>query len=354
MSTATHVQTFATPDTQMQRREDGALILSSRHELPPYERSIPAVLRARARAHPERALAAQRDGDDRWGTLSYGEAREKADRLAQAFLDLGLGPERPIMILSGNSVEHLLVSLGAYTAGVPVMPISVAYSLMSADHERIRAIAELTEPGLVFADDAGAFGRALDALAPDRVLVARGEREGALALDELLQTEPTGAVEDALAHVGPDTTAKLLFTSGSTGVPKGVINTHRMLCSNQAMLQSAWPFLAEEAPVLVDWLPWSHTFGANHNLNLVLFNGGTLYIDDGKPAPPLFPRTLSALREVCPTLYFNVPAGFALLAPALESDHELARRFFSRLRFMFYAGAALPEALAVRLRRIAA
>ena len=264
------------------------------------------------------------------------------------------------MVLSGNSLEHLLVSLGAYAAQVPVMPISVAYSLMSADHARIRAIAELTQPGLVFADDAGPFGAALDALAPivSQVLVARGEREGALRLDDLLATapgdttEPTRAV--AAVDPAPDTVAKLLFTSGSTGVPKGVVNTHRMLCSNQAMLQAIWPFLADEPPLMVDWLPWSHTFGANHNLNLALFNGGTIYIDDGKPAPALFGRTIAALKDVPPTLYFNVPAGYALLAPALESDPQLAERFFSRLRFMFYAAAALPDALAARLRKLAA
>jgi feruloyl-CoA synthase len=173
-------------------------------------------------------------------------------------------------------------------------------------------------------------------------------------LTDLCERAPSDAVERAFQAVGPHTTAKLLFTSGSTGTPKGVINTHRMLCVNQTMLRQIWPFLADERPILVDWLPWSHTFGANHNLNLVLFNGGTLYIDDGKPAPPLFPRTLAALREISPTVYFNVPAGFALLAPALESDSQLARSFFSRLRFMFYAGAALPSALALRLRELAA
>ncbi|MGZ4293752.1 MAG: AMP-binding protein, partial [Solirubrobacteraceae bacterium] len=222
----------------------------------------------------------------------------------------------------------------------------------SAEHARTRAIAELTRPGLVFADDAGPFTAALDAVAPTvpRALVARGEREGALRLDDLMTArgEPTAA-----DGAGPDTIAKLLFTSGSTGAPKGVINTHRMLCSNQAMLQEIWPFLSDEPPVLVDWLPWSHTFGANHNLNLALFNGGTIYIDDGKPAPALFPRTIAALTDVPPTLYFNVPAGYALLAPALESDAQLAERFFSRLRFMFYAAAALPDALAARLRKLA-
>ncbi|MBV9533932.1 MAG: AMP-binding protein, partial [Solirubrobacterales bacterium] len=353
MSMVAERRTFAAPDTAVARRDDGTIIVSSRHTLEHWEPSLPAVLRAAAQAHPDRPLAAERDEHQHWVVLSYGEARRKADALAQAFLDLGLGPERPIMILSGNSVAHLLVSLAAYTAGVPVMPISVAYSLMSSDLVRIRAIAELTDPGLVFADDAAAFAQALDAVDAEHILVARGECANALRLDELAQTSPGNAVEDAFGAITPDTTAKLLFTSGSTGVPKGVINTHRMLCSNQAMLQLIWPFLVEEPPVLVDWLPWSHTFGANHNLNLVLFNGGTLHIDDGKPAPPLFPRTIAALKAISPTVYFNVPAGFALLAPALESDQELAQSFFSRLRFMFYAGAALPEALAARLTQIA-
>jgi feruloyl-CoA synthase len=353
MSTLVELETFERPDTAIERRADGTLVLTSRFPLAPSERSIPEVLRKRADAHPDRPLAAQRDEQDQWVTVSYAEARATADALAGAFLELGLGPERPLMILSGNSVEHLLVSLGAYTAGVPVMPISVAYSVMSADHQRIRSIAELTQPGLVFAEDASAFEGALDALQPPNVLIARGERDGALILGELTKRTPGDAVEEAYQSVVPDTIAKLLFTSGSTGTPKGVINTHQMLCSNQAMLRQIWPFLAEEPPVLVDWLPWSHTFGANHNLNLVIFNGGTLYIDDGKPAPPLFPRTLAALREISPTVYFNVPAGFALLAPALEQDQELARKFFERLRFMFYAGAALPEALALRLRQLA-
>jgi feruloyl-CoA synthase len=355
MSTLAELTTFAAPDTAIEHRADGSVLLTSRHSLGSYERSIAEVLRKRAAAHPDRPLAAQRDAEDRWVPVSYSDARAKADALADAFIELGLGPERPLMVLSGNSVEHLLMSLGAYTAGVPVMPISVAYSLMSSDHQRIRAIAELTRPGLVFADDAAAFERALDALAPHvpQSLIARGQRDGALVLSELTERTPGEGVERAYEAVGGDTIAKLLFTSGSTGIPKGVINTHQMLCANQAMLRQIWPFLAEEPPVLVDWLPWSHTFGANHNLNLVLFNGDTLYIDDGKPAPPLFPRTLAALHEISPTVYFNVPAGFALLAPALESDQELARRFFDRLRFMFYAGAALPEALALRLRELA-
>ncbi len=349
------VPTFAVPDIALERRADGTTLLTSRATLGRWERSIPAVLRARAQAHPDRPLAAERDRDDRWVTVSYGEARRQADALAQALLDRGLGPDRPLMILSGNSLAHLLVTLAAYTARVPVMPISVAYSLMSDNHERIRAIAELTKPGLVFAEDAPPFSDALDALdhGVDRVLIATGSRRGAERLGDLVQTVAASAVDAAVDAIGPDTVAKLLFTSGSTGVPKGVTNTQRMLCANQAMIRHSWPFLADEPPVVVDWLPWSHTFGGNHNLNLVLFNGGTLYIDEGRPAPPLFGRTLSALAQIPPTIYFNVPAGYGLLAPALEQDPDFARRFFSRLRFMFYAGAALPEGLAVRLRKLA-
>jgi len=339
------VRIFASPEIETERRDDGSIVLRSRQALTEWEPSITAVLRGRAAEHPDRPLAAHRGT-----TLTYGEAASQADSLAAAFLELGLGAEKPVMILSGNSLEHLVVSLAAYAAGAPAMPISVAYSLQSSDHARIKAIASLTDPGLVFADDAGAFGPALDALGLEDVLVARGDREGALRLDDLLTGDSPLAGDPGPAA---ETVAKLLFTSGSTGAPKGVINTHRMLCSNQAMLQAIWPFLADEPPVLVDWLPWSHTFGGNHNLNLALFNGGTIHIDDGRPAPPLFPRTLAAIDAVPPTLYFNVPTGYALLAPALENDAALAERFFTRLRFMFYAAAALPDALAERLRELA-
>ncbi|HTU87880.1 MAG TPA: AMP-binding protein [Solirubrobacteraceae bacterium] len=342
------MRTFATPATEVERRDDGSIVLRSGLPLPEPEPSISAVLRKRAAKHPDRLLAAHRGT-----TLSYGEAKQRSDALARAFRTVGLGPKRPVMILSANSLEHLVVSLAAYAVGAPAMPISVAYSLQSADHARIREIAELTEPGLVFADDAGPFAKALDALAHiPQTLLARGEREEALRLDDLVSSfaDDTSPLD---GDPGGEAVAKLLFTSGSTGVPKGVINTHRMLCSNQAMLQAIWPFLSDEPPVLVDWLPWSHTFGANHNLNLALFNGGSIHIDDGRPAPALFAHTLAALREVPPTLYFNVPAGYALLAPALEADADLAARFFSRLRFMFYAAAALPDALAERLRKLA-
>lgn len=354
MNATTFGPVFAEPRVVHEARPDGSALLRSERELGPYATSVGHVLREQAAAHPARVLAAERDGDG-WRRLTYGQARAEADALAQAFLDLGLGPDRPLMIVSGNSLEHLLVTLGAQTAGVTVMPISVAYSLLSTDHARIRAIAELTRPGLVFADDAGAFAGALEALAPlvPHALVARGDRAGALRFADLAATTPGPPVDAALGAVTGDSVAKLLFTSGSTGLPKGVITTHRMLCSNQAMLAATWPFLCDEPPVMVDWLPWSHTFGGSHNANLALFNGGTLHIDDGKPAPALFGRTLANLRDVAPTVYFNVPAAYAMLVGELEADRAFAEHFFSRLRFMLYAAAALPEALWNRLRAVA-
>jgi feruloyl-CoA synthase len=347
--------TFAQPDVAMERRADGTLLLRSTAPLPSHEATLGEAFMRSVSATPDAVLATQQRGTARAG-LTYAEASARARALAQTLLALGLGAERPVMVLSGNSLEHLVLALAGAVAGIPVLPVSVAYSLQTADHARIRAIAELTAPGLVFADDAERFGPALDALRRlvPTAMVARGARPDALAFEAACEAEPTAIVDTAFAAVSPDHVAKLLFTSGSTGDPKGVITTHRMLCSNQAMLRASWPFIEHEPPVLVDWLPWSHTFGGNHNLNLVLFNGGTLHIDEGRPAPGLIGETISALRENPPTVYFNVPAGYALLVPALEADPAFARTFFSRLRFMFYAAAALPDALASRLRAIAA
>jgi feruloyl-CoA synthase len=340
VTTPAQTQLFARPRITMERRPDGSVLLRSEEALGEHERSIAHVLRRRSDQHPDRALATEPGGR----SITFGEARAQADRVAQSLLDLGLSAERPLMVLSGNSIQHLVLTLGCYTAGVPVMPVSVAYSLMSKDHARIRELAERCTPGLVWAEDAEQFGPALDAL--------KGIVPRAPTFEELAAGEPGPAVEEALAGVGPDTLAKLLFTSGSTGSPKGVINTHRMLCSNQQMLLQVWPFVADEPPVLVDWLPWSHTFGGNHNMNQAIVHGGTLHIDDGKPAPPLFPKTLAALREHPPTVYYNVPAGYALLVPELENDPEFAAAFFSRMRFVFYAAAALPQALWDRLRAV--
>lgn len=351
---ATDHPTFQTPNISIERRDDGAIIMRSNDELPPYPDSIIEALRRRAAEHPDRILATQLGDDGQRIALTYGEARAQADALAQAFIDRELGPDRPVMVLSGNSLEHLVVSLGAHTAGVPVLPISVAYSLLSTDHARLRAIVEKTAPGLAFADDADSFCAALDAIAPriDTIVTARGHRSEAQRLDDLLATEPTSAVDERFATVGPDTVTKLLFTSGSTGVPKGVINTNRMMSSNQAAIRYQWPFLREEPPVLLDWLPWSHTFGANHNVNMIVLNGGTLHIDAGRPAPLLFEKTVAALRETQPTIYLAVPASYAMLAPVLEQDRELAEHFFSRMRLLFYGAASLPGELALRLKKL--
>jgi feruloyl-CoA synthase len=346
---ATRLQLFAPPRVVAEPREDGTVLLRSTDPLGEHAPSMAHVFRRLAAEHPDRVLAAQRTGDE-WVELTWGDAAECANRIAQALLARGLGPDRPLMVLSGNSLEHLQLTLGCFDAGVPILPISTAYSLMSKDHNRIRRIAELCSPGMVFADDAGPYGSALEALRGNVAIqcVARGEFGGAISFPELVDTEPGEPVE-----ITPDTVAKVLFTSGSTGAPKGVINTHRMLCSNQQALGQIWPFLENEPPTLVDWLPWSHTFGGNHNVGQVIAFGGTLFIDDGRPAPPLFDRSVNAIAHARPTVYYNVPAGYALLTPRLEQDRDFAEAFFSRLRFMFYAAAALPPDLWDRLRAVA-
>jgi feruloyl-CoA synthase len=327
----------------------GTLILRSAEPLGAYPATVVHSVRAWARADPDHLLVAEREPGGAWRGCGYRAAVAAADAIGQALLDRGLGPGRPLLLLSGNGVDHLLLTLGAMTAGVPVAPVSVAYSLQSHDHARIRAIAELIRPGAVFAEDAGRFAPALDALAAVPAIVSQGRRPGADVTGDLARTVPGPAVEAAFAGLNPDAVAKILFTSGSTGTPKGVLNTHRMLSANQQMIRQAWPFLADGRPVIVDWLPWSHTFGGNHNVNMMLTSGGTLYVDAGRPAPGMFAQSIANLAEVPPTVYFNVPAGYAQLVPALEADAEFAGRFFSRLRLMFNAAAALPAGLRDRL-----
>jgi feruloyl-CoA synthase len=310
--------------------------------------------RAWAQRDPDYTLIAERDDAGAWRTCSYGAAVAAADSIASALLDRGLSSTRPLLVLSGNSINHLLMTLAAMTVGIPVVPVSVAYSLQSRDHARIRSIADLVRPGAVFAENSDQFSAALDAVGRVPAVVAIGSRAGADRLSELMSTSPDPAVQDAFEGVGPDHVAKILFTSGSTGLPKGVINTHRMLSANQQMMRQAWPFLVAGRPVIVDWLPWSHTFGGNHNLNMILTSGGTIHIDAGRPVPGLFAKTIANLADVPPTIYFNVPAGYSQLIPALEADEGFARRFFSRLSLIFNAAAALPASLRDRLAAIAA
>jgi feruloyl-CoA synthase len=345
---------FATPRVRVEEAgSPGSLLLRSADPLGDHPVSVVHSVREHARLVPDHPVIAERAVGG-WRAVSYAEAVAAADAIGQGLLDRGLGPGRPLLILSGNSVDHLLVTLGAMTAGVPVAPVSVAYSLQSRDHGRIRSIAGLIRPGAVFAEDAVAFAPALAALPGIPVIVSRGDRPGATRLPGLLATQPAAAMREAFAGLRPEGIAKILFTSGSTGSPKGVLNTHRMLAANQQMIRQAWPFLEQERPVIVDWLPWSHTFGGNHNVNMVLTCGGTMYVDGGRPAPALFGQTIANLAEVPPTIYFNVPAGYARLVPALEDDAEFAGRFFSRLRLMFNAAAALPSALRERLAEVAA
>ncbi|SOF00074.1 trans-feruloyl-CoA synthase [Burkholderia sp. OK233] len=311
-----------------------------------------------AREHPERWLAARRGSDGQWIGLSYAKALQSARAIGQALLARDLSVERPVVILSGNDLDHLQLALGAMWAGIPYAAISPAYALASGDFGKLRHTIDLLTPGLVFTSGYDAFARAIDAVVPVdvEVVAATGPKEPGAArsvtlLGDLLNTTP-GTVDSVQAAVSPDAIAKFLFTSGSTKLPKAVPTTHRMLCSNQQMLLETFPEFADLPPLLVDWLPWNHTFGGSHNAGIALYNGGTLYIDDGKPVNGKFEETLRNLREVAPTIYFNVPKGWEELAIALEQDAQLRETFFSRVKVYFFAGAGLSQAAWDRLERV--
>jgi feruloyl-CoA synthase len=342
---------FATPGITADRRADGTIWLKSTTPLQPHARCVGDWLEHWARQIPERIFLGERpNADAAWTTVTYRDALRQVRSVAAWVLAQGLSAERPLVILSDNSIDHALFALGAMHAGVPAAAISPAYSLISRDFDKLKSMIGLLDPGAIYVSGIKAFAPALAAIKPlHNADIVSGDTDSteAIPFRSLATTPETPDVATAFAAVAPDTIAKFLFTSGSTGVPKAVINTQRMLTSSQQAKAQTWTFLdgADDELVILDWLPWSHTFGANHNFNLVLRNGGTLYIDGGKPAPGLFAASLANLRSVMPTVYFNVPRGFDMLISALRGDDELRRRFFSEVKFAFYAGAALPQNL---------
>jgi feruloyl-CoA synthase len=336
---------FGNPAVTIDRRDDGTIYLRPKIALGDYPVRITDRLHHWAKAEPNRIFMAERDAGGGWRKITYAQLLASARRIASGLLARDLSPERPIVILSGNSIDHALVAFGALYAGIPFCPVSPAYSLISKDYGKLSFLMKLLTPGLVFAENASAFADALRANVPieTEIVVSRGEVPGraVTSLADLLPTPEHPRLDATHDAIGPDTIAKFLLTSGSTGNPKAVINTQRMISANQVMLRETLAFLKDEPPVIVDWLPWNHTFGGNHNIGLTLFNGGSMYLDQGKPTPDGIEQTVHNLREISPTVYFNVPKGYESLLPYLRDDKALRAKFFARLHAMFFSGAAL-------------
>ena len=322
--------------TVVAERRAGNVYLRAPDPLPAYPRKLTERLDHWAAHAPERVFLAQRGPDGAWLRLTYAQARSRARRVAQALIERRLSAERPVAVLSGNDFAHALIELGALYAGVPYAPVSPAYSLLSKDFAKLKHVMRLLTPGLVFASAREPFQAAIAAAVP-------GGTELVYDVGKLEAGEETGAVDEAHGKVGPDTIAKFLFTSGATGEPKAVINTQRMGCSNQAMISHMFAFFEDEPPLIVDWAPWHHTAAGNHDFGLVIYNGGSYYIDEGKPLPGAIETTVRNLREIAPTWYFNVPRGYEVLLPHLRTDKALRENFFSRLKLLWFAGAGVSQ-----------
>ena len=335
---------FGDPAVNIERRDDGTIYLRPKMPLREYPHRLTDRLQHWAKAEPGRIFMAERDGGPGWRQITYAELLISSRRIASALIARGLSAEKPVVILSGNSIDHALVAFGALYAGIPFCPVSPAYSSISKDYGKLGYVMKLLTPGLVFADDAAKFADALaNVPAETEVAASYGALPGreVTLLADLMATPEHSRLDAAHDAIGPDTIAKFLLTSGSTGNPKAVINTQRMLCANQVMIRETMSFLKDEPPVIVDWLPWNHTFGGNHNIGLALFNGGSMYLDSGKPMPGGIEQTVRNLAEISPTVYFNVPKGYESLLPYLREDKALRAKFFHRLQAMFFAGAAL-------------
>ena len=331
------------PDIAWDRREDGSILVWQREPLREPARRLSDRIAHWAQAAPDRVWMAERARDGAWRGVTYGELLPLIRSIGAALIGLGLSTERPLVILSGNSVAHALMALGAQHAGIPSAALATAYSTAPGGHAKLEAIREQITPGAVFAEDADAFAPAMEAAFADLPRLGRTGAGLALDWDAMLATEPDPALEDAHDSTGPDTVAKFMFTSGTTGAPKAVVQTQRMLCSNIEMVLDCYAWLRDEPPVVVDWAPWNHVASGNKVFNLVLYAGGTFYLDAGKPTPALIGETIRNLREVSPTWYFNVPAGYEMLIEAMRADRALAESFFRRLKMMMYAGAGMSE-----------
>ncbi|MEZ5786899.1 MAG: feruloyl-CoA synthase [Xanthobacteraceae bacterium] len=344
-------------DIAVDRRADGTIYVRSRQPLAPYPERLTDRLEHWARVAPERTFLAQRAPEGHWRELSYAQTLERVRRIAASLLTRDLSPDRPVMILSGNDIEHALLGLAANYVGIPYAPVSPAYSLVSSDFARLRHIVNLLTPGLVFAADGAAFDHAIQATVPPGVELVTVRQpvpdRATTPFADLCETGRDDEVTRARATVGPDHIVKFLFTSGSTGWPKAVINTERMWCSNQEMLRTGLAYFADEPPVVVDWAPWHHTAGGNHDVGLVLYNGGTLYIDEGKPLPGAIETTVRNLREVAPTWYFTVPRGFEALLPYFRNDPALCANFFSRVKVLWFAGAGIAQHVFDEMKELA-